>query len=115
MDLLQRGEFQGLVIIFLDGLDQLSAEDGAHFLDWIPATLANNMKLIVSTLPKEHGILTRFDIYLFLIKKKVNSVALDSIHLNSIYTIDAERQASTVKRHHAVVKLHRVPLASVDA
>ena len=57
--MIQNGEFRGLVIIFLDGLDQLSADDGAHILDWIPAKISNNVKLILSTLPMEHGLLPR--------------------------------------------------------
>ena len=59
LKLLQKGEFRGHVVIFLDGLDQLSADDGAHLLDWIPATLSENVKLIVSTIPQEHGLLPR--------------------------------------------------------
>ena len=60
LKLLQNGEFKGQVIIFLDGLDQLSAEDGAHLLDWMPNILSENVKLIVSTIPQEHGLLSRY-------------------------------------------------------
>ena len=58
-DVLQSGEFRGKVIIFLDGLDQLTAEDSAHNLDWLPAKISSNVKIIVSSLPNHHRILER--------------------------------------------------------
>ncbi|XP_067950394.1 NACHT and WD repeat domain-containing protein 2-like [Watersipora subatra] len=45
------------VVIFLDSLDQLSAYGKAHTLAWLPLRLPSNVKLIVSTLPKDHNIL----------------------------------------------------------
>ncbi|XP_071805182.1 NACHT domain- and WD repeat-containing protein 1-like isoform X2 [Asterias amurensis] len=47
------------LVIFLDSLDQLSADHGAHRLAWLPKTLPPHVALIVSTLPKEHGILDK--------------------------------------------------------
>ena len=41
------------LIIMLDSLDQLSPENGAHRMTWLPQTLAKNVKVIVSTLPGE--------------------------------------------------------------
>ena len=52
LDFLSQGEFRGLVVIFLDALDQLSSNDGAHKLDWLPAKIAKNVKIVVSTLPE---------------------------------------------------------------
>ena len=45
----QKGEFQGLVAIFIDGLDHLSPDDDCFRLDWLPTKIANNVKIIVST------------------------------------------------------------------
>jgi len=45
------------IVIILDSLDQLSPINDAFSLNWLPTTLPPNMKLILSTLPKEHGIL----------------------------------------------------------
>ncbi|XP_067664530.1 NACHT and WD repeat domain-containing protein 2-like [Haliotis asinina] len=58
-DAVQKGNFSGVVIIFLDALDQLSPANGAHTLDWLPSRLAPNVKMIVSTLPEKHGILEK--------------------------------------------------------
>ncbi|CAF4210163.1 unnamed protein product, partial [Rotaria sordida] len=38
-------------------LDQLSSADGAHSMSWLPPTLPNYVKLIVSTLPGIYSIL----------------------------------------------------------
>ncbi|XP_062618888.1 NACHT domain- and WD repeat-containing protein 1-like [Saccostrea cucullata] len=45
------------IVILLDSLDQLSSIHNAYKLQWLPTTLPQNIKLVVSTLPKEHGIL----------------------------------------------------------
>ncbi|XP_069125170.1 uncharacterized protein [Argopecten irradians] len=45
------------IVILLDSLDQLTANHDAHSLTWLPTILPSNVKLIVSTLPEEHGIL----------------------------------------------------------
>ncbi|XP_022102529.1 NACHT domain- and WD repeat-containing protein 1-like [Acanthaster planci] len=47
------------LVIFLDSLDQLSSEHGAHRLVWLPKALPAYTALVVSTLPKEHGILEK--------------------------------------------------------
>ncbi|XP_076445390.1 NACHT domain- and WD repeat-containing protein 1-like [Babylonia areolata] len=46
-------------IILLDSLDQLAPTNDAYSMDWLPTTLPQNIKLIVSTLPEEHGILKK--------------------------------------------------------
>lgn len=38
------------LIIFLDSLDLLSAQDGAHELPWLPTVLPPNCKIVISTL-----------------------------------------------------------------
>ncbi|CAH1801226.1 unnamed protein product [Owenia fusiformis] len=61
MDMMSRGEFGGLVIIFLDSLDQLTSDDNGQSLDWLPSKLADNVKIIVSTRPVENGILDKLN------------------------------------------------------
>lgn len=52
------GQHEGKqVVLVLDSIDQLSPIHGAHELAWLPAELPKNVKLILSTLPDEHGIL----------------------------------------------------------
>ena len=58
-DLLIKSDFPGLVVIFLDALNQLSKADSAHKLDWLPSKIAPNVKIIVSTITEEDGILKR--------------------------------------------------------
>ncbi|XP_045212433.2 NACHT and WD repeat domain-containing protein 2-like [Mercenaria mercenaria] len=45
------------IIILLDSLNQLDSRNNAYAVDWLPIFLPQNVKLIVSTLPQEHGIL----------------------------------------------------------
>ncbi|EDO34994.1 predicted protein, partial [Nematostella vectensis] len=40
------------LLIVLDSLDQLSAEDGARQLSWLPMTLPDHVHLVVSTIPE---------------------------------------------------------------
>ena len=44
-------------IILLDSLDQLAPSNEAYSMEWLPVALPSNIKIIVSTLPEEHGIL----------------------------------------------------------
>jgi hypothetical protein len=46
-------------VILLDSLDQIAPNDDAYAMDWLPTVLPQNIKIIVSTLPEEHGILNR--------------------------------------------------------
>ena len=41
------------LIIFVDGLDQISDPEGTNVLSWIPLTLPDNVRLILSALPGE--------------------------------------------------------------
>ncbi|XP_045212692.2 uncharacterized protein LOC123563752 [Mercenaria mercenaria] len=45
------------VIVLLDSVDQLSPSNNAYSMDWLPTMLPKNLKVIISTLPEEHGIL----------------------------------------------------------
>ena len=45
------------VIILLDSVDQLGPFFNAYNMEWLPTTLPPNVKLIISTLPQESGIL----------------------------------------------------------
>nr|XP_002734441.2 PREDICTED: uncharacterized protein LOC100378314 [Saccoglossus kowalevskii] len=38
------------LVLFLDSLDQFDSDDGAHQLLWLPTTLPDNVRLVVSTL-----------------------------------------------------------------
>ena len=57
MNLISYGNFDGHVVIFLDAIDQLSPADDAFRLGWLPAKIANNVKVILSTLSSESNIL----------------------------------------------------------
>lgn len=48
------------LIIFLDSLDQLSAEDGAHELAWLPDSVSAQCRVVLSTLTNYAGILNSF-------------------------------------------------------
>ena len=41
------------IVIMLDSLDQLSPEDGALAMKWLPMNASSNVSIIVSTLPSE--------------------------------------------------------------
>lgn len=45
------------VVILLDSVDQLGPFFNAYSMEWLPTTLPPNVKLIISTLPEEAGIL----------------------------------------------------------
>ena len=46
------------IIILLDSVDQLGPANNAYSMEWLPTALPQNVKLIISTLPEEHGILS---------------------------------------------------------
>ena len=46
------------VVILLDSVDQLSPSNNAYSMEWLPTLLPKNLKVIISTLPEEHGILS---------------------------------------------------------
>lgn len=41
------------VVIMLDSLDQLTPDDGALSMKWLPKEISQNVSLILSTLPGE--------------------------------------------------------------
>ena len=41
------------LVVILDSLDQLSPEDGALSMQWLPKEISKNVSIIVSTLPGE--------------------------------------------------------------
>ena len=41
------------IVIILDSLDQLTPEDGALLMQWLPKEISKNVSLILSTLPGE--------------------------------------------------------------
>ena len=46
------------VVIMLDSLDQLSPEDGALAMKWLPMNASRNVSIILSTLPgQEYKVL----------------------------------------------------------
>lgn len=45
------------IIVLLDSVDQLAPYNNAYSMEWLPTLLPTNLKLIISTLPEEHGIL----------------------------------------------------------
>jgi tetratricopeptide (TPR) repeat protein len=49
--LLYQIQGHGRVVLVIDGLDQLEAQEGAHDLLWLPSELPSHVRLIVSTLP----------------------------------------------------------------
>ncbi len=46
-------EIETKVILVLDSLDQLSADDGGLNMKWLPKEISKFVKVIVSTLPGE--------------------------------------------------------------
>ncbi|KAM8960480.1 NACHT domain- and WD repeat-containing protein 1 [Pelodytes ibericus] len=52
------------LVLVLDSLDQLSESEGAHHLHWLPKECPVNVFIIVSTLPKEGGILNTLQEYI---------------------------------------------------
>ena len=41
------------IILFIDSIDQLSSDDGAYMMQWLPTKLGKNVKVIISTLTNE--------------------------------------------------------------
>lgn len=48
IDMVQRGEFGGMLIILIDSVDLLSQFEYGHKLEWLPSRIAVNVKIIVS-------------------------------------------------------------------
>ena len=45
------------LIIFIDALDQLSEQNGARFLSWLPKKLPRHVRIVLSTLPEPYPCL----------------------------------------------------------
>lgn len=58
--LMELGSSDRPLVLFLDSLDQLSTEDGAHQLNWLPVALPPFCKVVLSTLPNHAGIMETF-------------------------------------------------------
>ena len=52
------------LVLFLDSLDQLTDEDNGRNLEWLPFELPSNVRIVVSTLPKEGGCLNKLQLSL---------------------------------------------------
>ena len=59
IDVMQAATEKRPLVILLDSLDQLSGDYYAHKLGWLPCQVPDNVYLVVSTLPQQHGILNR--------------------------------------------------------
>ena len=59
IDLIQRGEYGGMLVILLDGIDKISNTDGGHKLDWLPSRIAANVKIVATVNSENHEILER--------------------------------------------------------
>ena len=46
-------EFQKRITIMFDSIDQLSSDDGAYSMKWLPKEFPSFVKIILSTLPDE--------------------------------------------------------------
>ncbi|XP_050388645.1 NACHT and WD repeat domain-containing protein 2 [Patella vulgata] len=85
------------LVIFLDSLDQLSGSEGAHQLTWIPTTLPEHARLILSTLPNYFDLLQTLKV---LIEDTANYVEVLPLGENLSSTIlklwlnDAKRNVS---------------------
>ena len=59
IDLIQRGEYGGMLVILLDGLGKISTTDGGHKLDWLPSRIAANIKIVATVNSESHEIFGR--------------------------------------------------------
>jgi len=48
IDLVQRGEYGGMLIILIDALDAMATTEGGNKLEWLPSRLATNVKIIIT-------------------------------------------------------------------
>ncbi|CAG2228574.1 unnamed protein product [Mytilus edulis] len=59
IEMVQRGEFGGMLIILIDSLDMLSTFENGHKLEWLPSRVAVNVKIVVSVNSECKECLTR--------------------------------------------------------
>ena len=56
------------IILYIDSVDQLSQDDGAFLMNWLPKKLPERVKIVVSTLPDEkYHVLQNLKVYIFYI------------------------------------------------
>ena len=80
IDLIQHGEYGGMLVILLDGLDKLSTTDSGHKLDWLPSRIAANVK-IIATINTENAE---------MFQKVQNKFELGVIQIPSFSSTDCE-------------------------
>lgn len=80
IDLIQRGEYGGMIVILLDSLDLLTTIDNGHKLDWLPSRIASNVKIIVTMNSDNEPMLQRLG----------NKIELGLIHLPEFQISDCE-------------------------
>lgn len=61
IDLIQRGEYGGMIVILLDALDKISATDAGNKLDWLPSRIAGNIKIIVTVNSENENMMKRLE------------------------------------------------------
>ncbi|XP_074640266.1 NACHT and WD repeat domain-containing protein 2-like [Tubulanus polymorphus] len=59
MEILHKGDFSGVLVLMIDGLELISREYNGYLLDWLPAQIAGNVKVIVSAASGDEGIIHR--------------------------------------------------------
>ncbi|VDH96754.1 Hypothetical predicted protein, partial [Mytilus galloprovincialis] len=94
------------IVILLDSLDQLSAKDDSYLLSWLPTELPLNLRMIVSTLPREHGIL---DTLKKLFPDTTNFVEVPSLPDKTCFEIIDKYLA---KKDRAVTQIQKKKLVS---
>ena len=61
-------------VLFLDSIDQLSPDDGAYLMKWLPKKLPKHFKFIISALPDE-----KYNI--------INNLKVKNLNLKCYYTV----------------------------
>ncbi|PAA84392.1 hypothetical protein BOX15_Mlig005707g1 [Macrostomum lignano] len=64
------------LLVFLDSLEELSPENNAHLLLWLPDELPPNVKVVLSSLPNFHGLLKTFNLK---VSRTENFLKLDDL------------------------------------
>ncbi|XP_064618536.1 NACHT and WD repeat domain-containing protein 2-like [Lineus longissimus] len=59
MDVIQKGEFHGMLVLFLDSLEELVDVEDEHKLTWVPSRIAENVRIIITTKPGKSGVLDK--------------------------------------------------------
>ena len=72
------------IIIFLDSIDQLSAENSPFLMKWLPKTLKSRVKIVISTLPENccdviSNLKVGITFYLVLIQSEFQNISVNRI------------------------------------